>query len=132
MNRRLMALLVGASMVVLAACAGGDTSGTDDGGGGDGDRTVRFVFSPDPVWNWLEDEGIQVLRIWATAPRPVAMRRLINRKVQRAPVTPEEAAEIYDLAVARAKHEQFDVSVDTTSPPDPVRLAETLQHLLKR
>ena len=19
---------------------------------------MRFVFSPDPVWNWLEDEGI--------------------------------------------------------------------------
>jgi shikimate kinase len=80
----------------------------------------------------LEDRGISVLRIWVTAPRPEAMHRLINRKVKRAPVTPEEAAEIYDRAAARAEHEEFDLSVDTTSPPDPVRLAETVRHLLKR
>ena len=47
-------------VVLLTACAGGDTSGDGgDGGGGDaGEGTIRFVFSPDPVWNWLEDEGI--------------------------------------------------------------------------
>lgn len=79
----------------------------------------------------LDDGGISVLRIWVTAPKPVAMHRLRNRKVKRTPVTPEEAAEIYDRAVARAELEQFDLSVDTTSPPDPVRLAETVRHLLK-
>ena len=35
-----------AFVFLMAACGG------EDGG------TVRFVFSPDPVWNWLEDEGI--------------------------------------------------------------------------
>ena len=24
----------------------------------EGEASMRFVFSPDPVWNWLEDEGI--------------------------------------------------------------------------
>jgi predicted kinase len=80
----------------------------------------------------LEDRGIFVLRIWVTAPKPVAMHRFINRKVKRAPATPEEAAEIYDRAAAHAEHEQFDVSIDTTSPPDPGRLAETVQQLLER
>jgi predicted kinase len=80
----------------------------------------------------LEDLGIDVLRIWVTAPPLIAMRRLINRKIQRAPVTTEEAAEIHDRAVARAEQEEFDMSVDTTSPPDPVRVAETVQHLLTR
>jgi hypothetical protein len=41
---------------IAAACGGGD----DDGSGGDsgGGGTIRFVFSPDPVWNWIEDQGI--------------------------------------------------------------------------
>jgi hypothetical protein len=43
-----------ATVFVAAACSndkGGDS-------GGDGGGTIRFVFSPDPVWNWLEDQGI--------------------------------------------------------------------------
>jgi hypothetical protein len=43
------------SVTALVAC-GGDSSG--GGGGGGEDTTIRFVFSPDPVWNWLEDQGI--------------------------------------------------------------------------
>ena len=43
-----------ASVFVMAACS----SGGDDESGGDGGGTIRFVFSPDPVWNWLEDQGI--------------------------------------------------------------------------
>ena len=56
--RRRLSTLIGAALVlsVLAAC-GGDDGGGDTGTGG-GDKTVRFVFSPDPVWNWLEDQGI--------------------------------------------------------------------------
>ena len=45
--------------LTLTACAGG---GGEDGGGdttpANGEASMRFVFSPDPVWNWLEDEGI--------------------------------------------------------------------------
>jgi hypothetical protein len=44
-----------AFVFVMAACGGGDDGGS---GGGDGGGTIRFVFSPDPVWNWLEDQGI--------------------------------------------------------------------------
>lgn len=43
-----------AFVFVMAACGGGD----DGGSGGDGGGTIRFVFSPDPVWNWIEDQGI--------------------------------------------------------------------------
>jgi ABC-type nitrate/sulfonate/bicarbonate transport system substrate-binding protein len=56
--RRQLFRLLGAALVlsVLAAC-GGDDGGGETGTDG-GDKTVRFVFSPDPVWNWLEDQGI--------------------------------------------------------------------------
>lgn len=43
------------SLALVAAACGGDDGG---GGGDEGGGTIRFVFSPDPVWNWLEDEGI--------------------------------------------------------------------------
>ena len=42
---------------VAVACSSGDDGGSSGGGGGD-KGTIRFVFSPDPVWNWLEDQGI--------------------------------------------------------------------------
>jgi ABC-type nitrate/sulfonate/bicarbonate transport system substrate-binding protein len=53
MARRWGLVCLVVALVALAAC--GDDGG-DEGGGGGG--TMRFVFSPDPVWNWLEDEGI--------------------------------------------------------------------------
>jgi ABC-type nitrate/sulfonate/bicarbonate transport system substrate-binding protein len=53
MVRRLSVVASVLALVALGAC-GGDGGG---GGGGDG-GSMRFVFSPDPVWNWLEDEGI--------------------------------------------------------------------------
>jgi ABC-type nitrate/sulfonate/bicarbonate transport system substrate-binding protein len=49
-----LAAAVCALALVAAACS-------DDGGGGDGaeERTVvRFAFSPDPVLDWMNDEGI--------------------------------------------------------------------------
>jgi hypothetical protein len=50
---RILAPLIAFAFVAVAC--GGD----DDGGGSGGDGgTIRFVFSPDPVWNWLEDQGI--------------------------------------------------------------------------
>jgi hypothetical protein len=48
--------VVTAFAFVAAACGGGDDEGGGSGGGDKG--TIRFVFSPDPVWNWLEDQGI--------------------------------------------------------------------------
>jgi hypothetical protein len=49
---RILAPIVAFAFVAVA-CGGGDDGGGDDGGG-----TIRFVFSPDPVWNWIEDQGI--------------------------------------------------------------------------
>ena len=44
-----------AIFVMIVSACGGDGEG---GGGGEPGGTMRFVFSPDPVWNWLEDQGI--------------------------------------------------------------------------
>ena len=51
---RILAPLIAFAFVAVA-CWGGDD---DDGGSGGDGGTIRFVFSPDPVWNWLEDQGI--------------------------------------------------------------------------
>jgi ABC-type nitrate/sulfonate/bicarbonate transport system substrate-binding protein len=56
MIRRFTGVLAVVALVALAACGGDDGGGGD--GEGDGGGSMRFVFSPDPVWNWLEDEGI--------------------------------------------------------------------------
>lgn len=53
---RRLAVLIPVFALVLVAC-GSDDGGSSGGDGGDG-GSIRFVFSPDPVWNWLEDEGI--------------------------------------------------------------------------
>ncbi len=56
MRRRLALVVAGCfALTGLVACSndGGSSSGGNGGGG-----TMRFVFSPDPVWNWLEDQGI--------------------------------------------------------------------------
>ena len=51
-----------ATVGVLSAvvCLGIAACGSGGGGGGSGgDKgTIRFVFSPDPAWNWIEDHGI--------------------------------------------------------------------------
>ncbi|MGH3386719.1 MAG: ABC transporter substrate-binding protein [Nocardioidaceae bacterium] len=46
-----------ASALTVAACgaAGGGKAG---GGGGGEENTIRFTFAPDPVWDYLTDEGI--------------------------------------------------------------------------
>ncbi len=58
---RRLAVAASVFALVMVACGGDDEGGTggagDAGGGSDG-GSLRFVFSPDPVWNWLEDEGI--------------------------------------------------------------------------
>jgi hypothetical protein len=51
-----MAMAALFSFTGLVACS--DNGGGGGGDNGGGDTTIRFVFSPDPVWNWLEDQGI--------------------------------------------------------------------------
>jgi ABC-type nitrate/sulfonate/bicarbonate transport system substrate-binding protein len=42
--------------VLLVGCGG---AGGDGAAAGDGSKgNIRFAFSPDPVWDWLEDQGI--------------------------------------------------------------------------
>ena len=54
-GRRWVGLL--AIVGLIAAACGGD----DAGAGGDGERDViRFAFAPDPVWDYMNDEGIIV------------------------------------------------------------------------
>jgi hypothetical protein len=42
----------------LVACSNDNTSSAASSSGGGSAEPIRFVFSPDPVWNWLEDKGI--------------------------------------------------------------------------
>lgn len=46
--------------LLLAGCGdGGPTSDEEGAAQGGGDKgTIRFAFSPDPVWDWMEDQGI--------------------------------------------------------------------------
>ncbi len=45
-------LVVGLGVAVAACGSGGDDDSES------GDQTIRFAFSPDPAWNWIEDQGI--------------------------------------------------------------------------
>jgi hypothetical protein len=42
---------------LLAACGGSSSSSSTASAGGS-TEPIKFVFSADPVWNWLEDKGI--------------------------------------------------------------------------
>ena len=59
MRHRIGIAVVAVMVLAVTACAGG--SGSSDSTtttSGEEAKTMRFVFSPDPVWNWLEDQGI--------------------------------------------------------------------------
>jgi ABC-type nitrate/sulfonate/bicarbonate transport system substrate-binding protein len=59
--------MLSAFMLLIAACGGaGETEGGEDGAaeGGtaeaeDADGVIRMVLAPDPVWDWLTDQGIR-------------------------------------------------------------------------
>lgn len=53
-----VALLVGAAFIA-AACGGSGGGGEGEAGGGERD-VVRFAFAPDPVWDYMNDNGIIV------------------------------------------------------------------------
>jgi ABC-type nitrate/sulfonate/bicarbonate transport system substrate-binding protein len=57
------AVVAGLIAVVLAfgASACGPSGDDDDGGGGSSgsEGVIRFTFAPDPVWRWLNDQGIR-------------------------------------------------------------------------
>ncbi len=69
MRRRLAGrwprVLLGALTIIaalaLAACGDDDDDGSDEGSGSgeiEAQRVIRFAFAPDPVWNYIVDNGI--------------------------------------------------------------------------
>lgn len=59
-SRRWLIALIAILALVVAAC-GDDTGDGDGDAGGEDTRTViRFAFAPDPVWDYLNDNGYLV------------------------------------------------------------------------
>ncbi len=56
-SRYVVASFAFLALISVAACGDGEGTGDTTPDGGEA-QSMRFVFSPDPVWNWLEDEGI--------------------------------------------------------------------------
>ncbi len=60
-SRRWWIALIAILALVVAAC--GDDTGEGEEGGGEGEDTrtvIRFAFAPDPVWDYLNDNGYLV------------------------------------------------------------------------
>lgn len=61
-TRTTRALTAAAAVAVLAATGCGATAGASGDGGGEaeggGEGVIRFTFAPDPVWDYITDEGI--------------------------------------------------------------------------
>ena len=45
--------------VTASACASGGGSSTEAGEAEDANGVINMVMAPDPVWKWLEDQGIK-------------------------------------------------------------------------
>lgn len=63
---RLHGLALVAVIAMIAAACGGDDDGSEDAAGrdaageaADANGVVRMVLAPDPVWDWLTDQGIR-------------------------------------------------------------------------
>jgi dephospho-CoA kinase len=78
----------------------------------------------------LEARGVQVLRVWVSAPKEVALQRLADRTTRRAPVSAQEADWIYDQATIQAADRRLDARIDTGKPQDPTSVVAMLQPLL--
>ncbi|HEY4607107.1 MAG TPA: ABC transporter substrate-binding protein [Acidimicrobiia bacterium] len=60
-SRRWMALLALVALVVTACGDGdGDGTGSTTEGGGEARTVIRFAFAPDPVWDYMNDNGYLV------------------------------------------------------------------------
>jgi ABC-type nitrate/sulfonate/bicarbonate transport system substrate-binding protein len=46
--------------LVIAACGDGDAGGDEGGEGGEARSVIRFAFAPDPVWDYMNDNGLIV------------------------------------------------------------------------
>jgi shikimate kinase len=80
----------------------------------------------------LEARGVQVLRVWVSAPKQVALERLAARTARRVPVSAQEASWIYDQATIQAAGRRLDARVDTGTQQDPGSVVAALRPLLGR
>jgi len=61
-SKRQWIALVAVLAIFLAACGDGEEGGADstEPGGGDTRTVIRFAFAPDPVWDYMNDNGYLV------------------------------------------------------------------------
>ena len=78
----------------------------------------------------LTARGVRVLRVWVSAPKEVADRRLQTRTTPRVSATADEASWIYDAATARAASVRFDLKIDTSSGMGPAQIIEAVRPLV--
>jgi len=70
----------------------------------------------------LAAAGCRVLTVWVTAPVEVTLRRLAGRGGDKVPVSSQEASRIHAEATRRAAGRAFAAVIDTSGPPDPIRV----------
>jgi predicted kinase len=78
----------------------------------------------------LEAGGARVYRVWVSAPKELALRRLQTRTAPRVPVSADEASWIYDAATARAASIRFDLKLDTGTGVNPEQVIEAVRPLV--
>jgi hypothetical protein len=59
MNRKTKSLVaaIGAGILVATGCSGPGSESAPEGAESE-DGIIRFTFSPDPAWDWIQDQGI--------------------------------------------------------------------------
>ena len=61
----------------------------------------------------LEEEGLQVMRVWVAAPLRTTLGRMSSRQSPRVECSPQEAVRLYSAATGRAATERFRAVIDT-------------------
>jgi chloramphenicol 3-O-phosphotransferase len=82
----------------------------------------------------LELSGVDVLRVWVFAPLDTSLDRLARRTTRKEPTTLDEARWIHQNTSERARHQRFDLTLDTSviSPGDVSRVLAALAPRLPR
>jgi gluconate kinase len=78
----------------------------------------------------LEALGHRVSEVWMCAPLATMLQRLPTRDLDRFDVTEAEAVDLYHRATAAASGRTFDLTIDTTEPPDNADLVQRFSTLL--
>lgn len=97
--------------------------------------SVEATGAWDTDWRLPDDlarRGDEVIRVWVYAPLDVTLERLAASRPGRAPVPPEEAQRIHELASRHAQGVDFDVVLETTSRAAAETAVEQLRELLAR